>query len=68
MSLQENKIITIIWHIDDVLHIRPDLNKKQAREVLHYAADKHDAEFGLSWNILGSHAESFFPQTEGAAL
>jgi len=67
MSLQENNIITIIWHIEDIQHVRPDLNKKQARQVLHYAAEKHDPNYGLNWGVFEAHAQHLFPQTERAA-
>ena len=36
--------ITILWHIDDVWMIRPDLSNAQARAVLRHVEEHHDAK------------------------
>ncbi|MCA9215588.1 MAG: hypothetical protein KDB27_21130 [Planctomycetales bacterium] len=51
--LAERGEIAIIWSIDDVLAVRPDLSHKQAWEVLKYVKHYHDAEIGISWTGLG---------------
>jgi hypothetical protein len=54
--------IEISWHIDDVKAVRPHLTDAQAREVLEHAKDKHDADIGISWDVLGIHADDLFPR------
>src|SRR6266516_1163426 len=44
--------IAIVWHIEDVQNIRPDLTDKQAGDVLVYSQKNHDATVGINWNSL----------------
>ncbi len=44
--------INIIWITEDVLSVRPDLTKAQAREVLQAVPDRHDANYGVTWDTL----------------
>ena len=44
--------ITIKWHVDDVLSIRPDLTIEQALDVLCRAKNTHDACIGINWEVL----------------
>ena len=46
--LQDNitEEITIVWHIEDVQSIRPDLTDEQASDVLVCSQDNHDATVG----------------------
>lgn len=53
--------ISITWHIDDVKEVRPDLNKKQCREVLQEVKKSHDATFGVTWDTLKIVADDLFP-------
>lgn len=52
--------ITITWHVDDVLSVRPDLTKEQAREVLYELDHNHDANIGISWEVIDIIAEGMF--------
>jgi len=64
VNLQEfdpTKEIAIIWHIDDVKSVRPDLTDEQALEVLQQVKSKHDAEWGVSWTTLTDVADILFP-------
>ena len=64
-SLQNQ--IAIIWNIEDVQEVRPDLTDEQALEVLLMAKDKHDAEIGINWDVLRIWADKLFPErTENA--
>jgi len=54
--------IAAIWCIDDVKHLRPDLNDGQAWEVLERVGDKHDAEWGIGWTTLETVADDLFPR------
>lgn len=48
----DNNKIAIIWHIDDVKEVAPDLTDEQAREVLRLVKHYHDAEAGVNWDTL----------------
>ena len=61
--------IALIWGIEDVQRIRPDLTIDQIWQVLEHAFDKHDAEFGISWTTLETIAVDRFgdaPETDKA--
>jgi len=60
--------IAIVWTIDDVLSIRPDLSRDQAWIVLRHAKYRHDAEVGINWEVLAAHAESLYCELEEDAL
>jgi hypothetical protein len=55
------KTISIVWGTDDVKEIRPDLMHEQAWEVLKQAEHYHDANIGISWEVLWMHAQDLFP-------
>ena len=54
--------IAIIWCIEDVRGLRPDLSDEQAWEVLQQVEDIHDAEYGVSWTTLETIADDMFPE------
>ena len=54
--------MAIVWQIDDVLSIRPDLTEEQAGEVLGRVEDCHDASIGVSWDTLEIYAEEMYPE------
>jgi len=58
--------IAIPWHIEDVQDIRPDLNDKQARDVLWHCRDSHDALIGINWDVLHYWADDLYPLEEEA--
>ena len=60
--------IAIVWHIDDVLEVRPDLSREQAFQVLKQAKENHDANIGINWDVLTDCAESLFAEREEDAL
>jgi hypothetical protein len=60
--------IAIVWHIDDVLQVRPELSREQAFEVLKQAKRYHDANVGINWEVLATHAEMLFAEREEDAL
>lgn len=57
--------ISIIWTVEDVQAVRPDLSEDQALEVLQCAEDKHDAEIGINWTVLQILADTMFPKEGG---
>ncbi len=59
--LRADKKITLEWHIDDVLEIRPDLNDREAMNVLNMVKRKHDATVGVNWEVLDYWAGDLYP-------
>ena len=58
--------ITIIWCIDDVKQVRPDLNDEQCLDVLGRADQKHDASMGITFETLRFNADYLYPQEKVA--
>jgi len=52
--------IAVIWSVEDVQEIRPDLTLEQAWEVLQRTSSKHDANVGITWETLDHQAQSLF--------
>lgn len=57
--------IAVVWHIADVLEVRPDLNKNQAWEVLRSVKQNHDANLGINWEVISATAEVLFGEKRG---
>lgn len=53
--------IAIHWSIEDVKHICPRVSDDQARKVLHYLKDNHNAEVGINWDVIDSAIETILP-------
>ena len=60
----EAKQISIVWSVEDVQSIRPDLSDEQAMEVLQEAKNRHDSSIGISWTTLEIWAQELFPLKE----
>ena len=60
-NFNSDKQIAIIWSIEDVHSVRPDLTDEQAFDVLQAVERRHDATIGVNWDTLSHHAESLFP-------
>jgi hypothetical protein len=58
----ENYNISLVWHVDDVLQQRPDLTLEQCIKVLDNIENNHDANYGVSWEIIDCVAEHLFPE------
>ncbi len=58
--LAQSSQIAIVWSIEDVKAVRPDLTDDQAWEVLQHVERRHDANLGVSWDTLDSAAHSLF--------
>ena len=56
--------VAIIWEIEDVKNIRPDLNDDELLEALNFLDKKHDEELGISWDTLKYHADYLYPKQE----
>jgi len=53
--------IALIWDVDDVKVVRPDLTDDEALDVLERVKSKHDATMGVSWDTLECWADMLFP-------
>lgn len=53
--------IQISWHVDDVKHVRPDLNDAQCLKVLETLKNSHDACVGVNWDVIDAAADLHFP-------
>lgn len=60
--LERQGYIAILWHIDDVKEVRPDLTRKQCIEVLKQCKHGHDAGIGINWDVIEVVADSLFPE------
>jgi hypothetical protein len=54
----------MIWDIDDVKTVRPDLTDEQSLEILERVKAKHDAEVGVTWTTLDCWADMLFTQSD----
>ena len=63
----ETNSIAIIWEIDDVKSVRPDLTNDECMEVLDYVDRKHDASLGITWETLECHSDYLYPIKEEAS-
>lgn len=52
--------VMVTWSVDDVLEVRPDLTDEEAFDVLGYSKRKHDAEHGITWDVLRENASWLF--------
>lgn len=65
--LAENRQIALIWSVEDVQQLRPDLNDDQAWEVLQHVDRYKDADLGITWLTLEMAADQLFgdaPETD----
>lgn len=58
--LAKRKQIAVIWSIEDVQQVRPDLTDDQAWQVLLEVDRRNDAEHGINWQTLEYVAKQLF--------
>jgi hypothetical protein len=61
--LSKGGCIAIMWSIQDVKTMRPDLTDSECMEVLETVEQRHDASLGITWDTLDLWAEELFPPT-----
>jgi hypothetical protein len=64
--LEANQQIALIWSVEDVQSIRPDLDREQSWEVLQACKRYHDCEHGLTWDTLSWMADHLFSPKESS--
>jgi hypothetical protein len=60
--LEQRGQVAVIWCIEDVQEIRPDLSDAQAWDVLQTCKDRHDCTLGFTWTFIELIAEEIFPE------
>ena len=58
--------ICVLWNIEDVHEVRPDLTDAQCIEVPKQCQNRHDAEVGINWEVIRLHADDLFPEEQPA--
>jgi len=61
--LAQRREIALIWSVEDVLEVRPDLSEESAWAVLQRCERCHDANVGLSWETIQCVADELFPSS-----
>ena len=67
--LADRQQIALLWSIEDVQEVRPDLTDQQAWEVLQQVKHCHDCNYGVTWLTLEWVAQDLFgdaPETDDA--
>jgi hypothetical protein len=59
-ELAKRREIAVVWAIEDVQSVRPDLGDGQAWEVLQNAKRYHDAGIGINWEVLTCTAQILY--------
>ena len=62
--LEQRRQIAIIWSIEDVQELRPDLNDDQCWQVLQRCKRVHDCNYGFTWELIEYLADDLFPAIE----
>ncbi|HVX09907.1 MAG TPA: hypothetical protein VHC22_01780 [Pirellulales bacterium] len=62
--LKTHQQVAVIWGIEDVQAVRPDLTDDQSWEVLTECRRKHDCEVGFNWLLIETIADHLFPEPE----
>ncbi|MEZ6143809.1 MAG: hypothetical protein R3B84_24855 [Zavarzinella sp.] len=57
--------IAIVWQIEDVREVRPDLSNDQCWQVLQACKRYHDASVGINWDVIRSTADHLFEPQSG---
>ena len=59
--LKQRGRVAVIWSIEDVRSLRPDLDDDQAMDVLEACIDQHDCEYGFTWTFIEDMSYALFP-------
>jgi hypothetical protein len=62
--LAKQGCIAVIWSIEDVKAVRPNLTDAQSIQVLEECERCHDADTGINWETVRYHANDLFPEAD----
>ncbi len=60
--LERRHEVAIIWNVEDVQSIRPDLDDDQSWKVLKRCREAHDCNHGITWDLIDMVASDLFPE------
>ena len=60
-AINPQREIAIIWSINDVKGVCPELSDEQAMQVLQQVQSRHDPIIGVNWEVLDVIASELFP-------
>lgn len=52
--------ISLVWSLEDVQILRPDLSDDQCGDVLDTVKRYHDCSYGVSWDTISITADELF--------
>tara|TARA_R100000388_G_C7113682_1_gene97758 strand:- start:11 stop:265 length:255 start_codon:yes stop_codon:yes gene_type:complete len=56
--------ISIIWEVNDVLTQNALLTREEAMDVLEYIDNNHDANIGVTWEVIQYAIEYRYPEKD----
>jgi hypothetical protein len=59
--LAQRRQVGVVWAVEDVQGVRPDLDDDHAWEVLQECRRVHDCELGFNWLLIETVADNLFP-------
>lgn len=62
----DENTVSIVWAVEDVLSLDPTLTLDEARRVLALAQHWHDANIGISWDVLDAWIDVVKGERDGA--
>lgn len=57
-------VLTVEWHIEDVLSNSPHLTEEQAEQVLRCIDKNNDATVGVNWDVIDATVDLLFPSAD----
>ncbi|UYW75848.1 DUF1380 domain-containing protein (plasmid) [Pseudocitrobacter faecalis] len=57
---EDEPLLMVMWHKEDVGEVRPDLSDKQCVQVMRIIKERHDASVGVNWDVIYDTAETLF--------
>jgi hypothetical protein len=59
-SYDATQQIAILWSVNDVHSVRPDLDTDQCLSVLNFVKRNHDAEQGVNWTVMSQATDQLY--------
>lgn len=60
--LEQHREVAVVWSVEDVQSVRPDLNDDQSWKVLQRCEKAHDCNYGFTWDLIDMVASDLFPE------
>lgn len=57
----KRRALMVVWNLEVVQDIRPDLTDRQAAEVLHTVAQSHNPAIGINLRLIEEAASKLYP-------